>query len=252
MMKKFFLYTFLIFIIQIQYSYADKTERSLITQIDDPHIQIGSNFFGGKLLVFGSISGRDLLKSDIIIKVQGKEKKSLIREKIKKYGIWINNKATLVEGVPSFYSIYSNRNINRITDTEFLVREEIGINNLKFTSRVGEPQVHYVHDAIKKKNTESNIFNENFTGIRIIGDKLFRSSIELPQEIKEGTYEVSIFFFEDQVLIDSDISNIFVNKTQSGKYIYNQANKNPLLYGIISVIIAWCAGLIIIGVSRVT
>ena len=105
MMKKFFLYTFLIFIIQIQYSYADKTERSLITQIDDPHIQIGSNFFGGKLLVFGSISGRDLLKSDIIIKVQGKEKKSLIREKIKKYGIWINNKATLVEGVPSFYSI---------------------------------------------------------------------------------------------------------------------------------------------------
>ena len=99
MMKKFFLYTFLIFIIQIHYSYADKTERSLITQIDDPHIQIGSNFFGGKLLVFGSISGRDLLKSDIIIKVQGKEKKSLIREKIKKYGNWINNTARWIKSL---------------------------------------------------------------------------------------------------------------------------------------------------------
>jgi uncharacterized protein (TIGR02186 family) len=252
MMKKIFLYTFLIFIIHIQCSYANDSERSLITQIDDPHIQIGSNFFGGKLLVFGSISGRDLLKSDIIIKVQGKEKKSLIREKIKKYGIWINNTATLVEDVPSFYTIYSNRNINRITDTEFLAREEIGINNLKFTSQFEGPQVQHIYDVIKKRNRENSIFTENFTGIRIIGNKLFRSSVELPQGIKEGTYEVSIFFFEDQVLVDSDISNIFVNKTQSGKYIYNQANKNPLWYGIIAVIIAWCAGLIIIGVSRVT
>jgi len=252
MMRKIFLYTFLIFIIHIQCSYANDSERSLITQIDDPHIQIGSNFFGGKLLVFGSISGRDLLKSDIIIKVQGKEKKALIREKIKKYGIWINNTATLVEDVPSFYTIYSNRNINRITDTEFLAREEIGINNLKFTSQIEGPQVQHIYDVIKKRNRENSIFTENFTGIRIIGNKLFRSSVELPQGIKEGTYEVSIFFFEDQVLVDSDISNIFVNKTQSGKYIYNQANKNPLWYGIIAVIIAWCAGLIIIGVSRVT
>ena len=160
MMKKIFIYTFLIFIFHIQCSYANDSERSLITQIDDPHIQIGSNFFGGELLVFGSISGRDLLKSDIIIKVQGKEKKSLIREKIKKYGIWINNTATLVEDVPSFYTIYSNRNINRITDTEFLAREEIGINNLKFTSQIEGPQVQHIYDEIKKRNRENSIFTE--------------------------------------------------------------------------------------------
>ncbi|MDG2187589.1 MAG: TIGR02186 family protein [Hyphomicrobiales bacterium] len=251
-MKKITIYLISIFIIIMQYSFSNATERNLITQIDDPHIQIGSNFFGGELLVFGAISGRDLLNSDIIIKVEGKEKKATIREKIKKYGIWINDKATLVEGIPNFYAVHSNRNINRIIDKEFLVQEEIGVQNIKFKSQIDSGQLEYIYDAIKKKNKENSIFTENFTGIRIIGNKLFRSSIQLPMDIKEGTYEVSIFFFEDQVLIDSDISNIFVNKTLAGKYIYTQANEKPLLYGIIAVIIAWFAGLIIVGLARVT
>ena len=92
---------------------------------------------------------------------------------------------------------------------------------------------------------------EKYTGVRIIGDKLFRASVELPKDINEGTYEVSIYFFEDQKLIDKDVSSVFVNKTLAGKYIYTQANERPLLYGIICVIIAWIAGLLVAGLSRV-
>ena len=87
--------------------------------------------------------------------------------------------------------------------------------------------------------------------IYLIGDKLFRASVELPKDINEGTYEVSIYFFEDQELIDRDVSSVFVNKTLAGKYIYTQANERPLLYGIICVIIAWIAGLLVAGLSRV-
>jgi len=227
---KFSLITLLIVFGMSQLSHAVVSENDLVTQIDDPHIQIGSNFFGEELLVFGAMSGQDLSKSDIIIKVEGKPKSLSVREKVNKYGIWINDSEMLIDNIPSFYAIYSNRNINRIASESLLKEQRIGISSLNF---------------------DSEFVTEKSTGIRIIGDRLFRSSIELPQDIKEGTYEVSIYFFEDQQLVDNDVSNVFVNKTQSGKFIYNQANENPLLYGVFSVLIAWAAGLIVAGVSRV-
>ncbi len=234
-----------------QLSYASVSENDLVTQIDDPHIQIGSNFFGEELLVFGAMSGQDLSKSDIIIKVEGKPKSLSFREKINKYGIWINDTEMLIGNIPSFYAIYSNRNINRIAPESLLKEQRIGISSLNFESDFDTEKSKIINQAIIKKNREKGIFIEKFTGIRIIGDRLFRASIELPQDIKEGTYEVSIYFFEDQQLVDNDVSDVFVNKTQSGKFIYNQANENPLLYGIFSVLIAWAAGLIVAGISRV-
>jgi uncharacterized protein (TIGR02186 family) len=248
---KFSLMTLLIIFGVNQLSHAGVSENDLVTQIDDPHIQIGSNFFGEELLVFGAMSGQDLSKSDIIIKVEGKPKSLSVREKVNKYGIWINDSEMLIDNIPSFYAIYSNRNINRITSENLLKEQRIGISSLNFVSDFDTEKSKIINQAIIKKNKEKGIFTEKFTGIRIIGDKLFRSSIQLPQDIKEGTYEVSIYFFEDQQLVDNDVSNVFVNKTQSGKFIYNQANENPLLYGVFSVLIAWAAGLIVAGISRV-
>ena len=248
---KFSLITLLIVFGMSQLSHAVVSENDLVTQIDDPHIQIGSNFFGEELLVFGAMSGQDLSKSDIIIKVEGKPKSLSVREKVNKYGIWINDSEMLIDNIPSFYAIYSNRNINRIASESLLKEQRIGISSLNFDSDFDTEKSKIINQAIIKKNREKGIFAEKFTGIRIIGDKLFRSSIELPQDIKEGTYEVSIYFFEDQQLVDNDVSNVFVNKTQSGKFIYNQANENPLLYGVFSVLIAWAAGLIVAGISRV-
>lgn len=234
-----------------QLSHAALSENDLVTQIDDPHIQIGSNFFGEELLVFGAMSGQDLSKSDIIIKVEGASKSLSVREKKNKYGIWINDAEMVIDNIPSFYAIYSNRNIRRITSESLLKEQLIGISNLNFKGDFDSDRSKIIDQAIIKKNKEKGIFIEKFTGIRIIGDRLFRSSIELPQDIKEGTYEVSIYFFEDQQLVDKDTSNVFVNKTQSGKFIYNQANENPLLYGVFSVLIAWAAGLLVAGISRV-
>ena len=106
------------------------------------------------------------------------------------------------------------------------------------------------YKEIIKKNKEEGIFIEKYTGVRIVGDKLFRASVQLPKDINEGSYDVTIYFFDDQKLVDRDTSRVFVNKTLAGKYIYTQANERPLLYGIICVVIAWIAGLSVAGLSR--
>ena len=215
-------------------------------------IQIGSNFFGGELLVFGAISGTDLSYSDIIIRVIGKKEIASVRAKNRRYGIWINDRETLVSNIPNFYSVYSNRNINRIADSDLLIENEIGIKNIKLLTYKKDENIEDIFDIVRDKNRENKLYAENFTGVRIIKDKLFRAAIELPMGIKEGQYEVAIFFFRDKELIDSDISNVFVSKTLAGKYIYTQANERPLMYGIIAVFIAWFAGLLIAGITGIT
>ena len=234
----------------VNYATTHQVEADLVVQLDDPHIQIGSNFFGEELLIFGAFNNSDLSKSDIIVKVTGTRKSVSVRGKVKKYGIWVNSDNTLVDSVPGYYAIYSNRNIERIASKNFLEENQIGLKYIKFTAGK-QNQLQNIYREIIKKNKEDGIFIEKYTGVRIIGDKLFRASVELPKDINEGTYEVSIYFFEDQELIDRDVSSVFVNKTLAGKYIYTQANERPLLYGIICVIIAWIAGLLVAGLSRV-
>lgn len=231
------------------YASANEVEADLVVQLDDPHIQIGSNFFGEELLIFGAFNSGDLSKSDIIIKVRGTSKSISVREKVKKYGIWVNSDDTIIENVPSYYAIYSNRNIQRITAQDFLKENQIGLNYLKFISNE-KNQTPSIYKEIIKKNKEEGIFIEKYTGVRIVGDKLFRASVQLPKDINEGSYEVTIYFFDDQKLVDRDTSRVFVNKTLAGKYIYTQANERPLLYGIICVVIAWIAGLSVAGLSR--
>ena len=232
------------------YSAVNEVESDLVVQLDDPHIQIGSNFFGEELLIFGAFNNSDLSKSDIIIKVRGASKTISVRRKAKKYGIWMNSQNTVVDNVPSYYAIYSNRNIQRITDKDFLKENQIGLEYLEFKSNK-KNNTSDIYREIIKKNKEGGIFTEKYTGVRIIGNKLFRASVQLPKDINEGSYEVSIYFFDDQKLVDRDISKVFVNKTLAGKYIYTQAKERPLLYGIICVVIAWIAGLLVAGLSRV-
>ena len=172
-----------------------------------------------------------------------------MREKVKKYGIWVNSDDTIIDNVPSYYAIYSNRNIQRITAQDFLKENQIGLNYLKFISNE-KNQTPGIYKEIIKKNKEEGIFIEKYTGVRIVGDKLFRASVQLPKDINEGSYDVTIYFFDDQKLVDRDTSRVFVNKTLAGKYIYTQANERPLLYGIICVVIAWIAGLSVAGLSR--
>ena len=75
-----------------------------------------------------------LSKSDIIIKVRGASKSISVRQKAKKYGIWMNSQNTVVDNVPSYYAIYSNRNIQRITAKDFLKENQIGLEYLEFKS----------------------------------------------------------------------------------------------------------------------
>tara|TARA_Y100000590_G_scaffold364139_1_gene422287 strand:+ start:42039 stop:42809 length:771 start_codon:yes stop_codon:yes gene_type:complete len=252
MTKKIILLILVLLYLQTNHVSSNEVENHLVAEIDDPTIQIGSNFFGGELLVFGAISGTDLSYSDIIIRVIGKKEIASVRAKNRRYGIWINDRETLVSNIPNFYSVYSNRNINRIADSDLLIENEIGIKNIKLLTYKKDENIEDIFDIVRDKNRENKLYAENFTGVRIIKDKLFRAAIELPMGIKEGQYEVAIFFFRDKELIDSDISNVFVSKTLAGKYIYTQANERPLMYGIIAVFIAWFAGLLIAGITGIT
>ena len=91
----------------VNYATTHQVEADLVVQLDDPHIQIGSNFFGEELLIFGAFNNSDLSKSDIIVKVTGTRKSVSVRGKVKKYGIWVNSDNTLVDSVPGYYAIYS-------------------------------------------------------------------------------------------------------------------------------------------------
>ena len=217
----------------------------LISDISDKIISIESSFTGKDLLLYGAIDAKIETKSDIIITVMGSESPLIVRKKDRKYAMWINDNSYEYSNVPFYYSVYSNRPLENILDKKQMIENKIGINNISFVTRSkikNEDIDSDFYEAILRHKKIDKLFIENFNGVKIKNNKLYKSNIYLPAGIKEGRLKVKIFLIRDGHIINTDHMNIYMRKTGIGKTVYDLANKDPLIYGIISVLFAWLLG----------
>jgi uncharacterized protein (TIGR02186 family) len=73
-------------------------------------------------------------------------------------------------------------------------------------------------------------------------DTLFRADVALPANLTEGDYRVRIFLTRGGVVIDSLESTIDVRKEGLERWLTNLAHDQPLIYGLLSLLIAVVAG----------
>ncbi len=216
------------------------------------HVAVKTDFAGVKVLLFGAIINQgnidNLALLDMIIVVRGPERQMRIRKKERIAGIWINRHSTTFDSVPGYYATLSTRPVTEIAPSYTLLQNGIGFNSLQgklILSSTGFAQAN-VKDyaaAIVRVHQSQNLYQQIKGAIGFTGEHLFRAEFELPANVPLGDYTAEVFTFRGGELIGNYSTSLKIEKSGVERFIYELAHKQPLIYGIISVILALAAGM---------
>ena len=246
-----------IFVIKflVLYFYLCFNVSALVIGSDEQEIYIDANFTGKDLLVFGAFYSdptqpRDE-KRDLLIEVVGPSEDVILRKKDSFFGFWLNRHSVEFRDVPGFYYLSSTREL----DDEFLDKNKIGLlksdraQDLDWSSLTinwgniesAKDKNDFYKALIRTKDREK-LYKRLNDQIEILDGNLFRTNIEIPNTVPVGVYKVNVFMISNDNISQTYSYNFTVTRVGIEEAIFNFSKDFPLLYGLISLIIAIIIG----------
>ena len=105
-------------------------------------VTVTPNYAGEELVLFGSVEKDDKTPADrtnydLVVTVSGPRADMVTRRKERKFGIWINTDYRQFLQVPTYLALFANRPFDAIAPPEVQRRQQLGLNNVLLTQRVG-------------------------------------------------------------------------------------------------------------------
>lgn len=222
--------------------------EEIVLGLSQNAVNITATFDGSDILIFGAVRRETPIIEEppleVIIAVSGPLLPVTVRRKERRLGIWMNVDAVEVDAAPSFYAVASTAPLTEVlTDTEDL-RHRISVR--RRIRSVGAPM--NVTDsqsftaALIRIRENAGFYQTLPEGVDLEEQTLFRTSIALPSDLTEGNYAARIFLTRNGEIVDSHETLIPVKKVGLERWLYNLAQEQALLYGLMSLAIAIAAG----------
>lgn len=233
---------------QEQAAVPNPTGETIVAGLSQNLVAITTNFTGSEILVYGAVKREAPIPTgaplEVIVTVQGPSGPLTVRRKEKRFGIWMNTDAISISRAPSFYAIASSAPLDlALSETENL-RHEISIPRairaVGISAEVADAPVFL--DALIRLRKEDGDYSLSEGTVNLAESTLFRADVALPANLTEGEYKVRLFITRDGQVVDLHEEIITVNKDGLERWIHNLAHQQPLIYGLLSLVLAVFAG----------
>src|ERR1700727_3135960 len=224
----------------------------LIVSVSNHRVTVTPNYSGEELVLFGSVEKDSTTPPnrnnyDLVVTVSGPRADMVTRRKERKFGIWINTDYREFLQVPTYLALFSNRPFDAIASPEVERRQQLGLNNVLLTQRVGTDYADVVpNDAFRsafvRLREEHGLYREETSAVTFLTPTLFRTGIPLPAEVPIGTYTVEIKLFSDGVLITRTETAFDIVKVGFEQFVATTAHQNGLVYGMFTAFMALMSG----------
>jgi uncharacterized protein (TIGR02186 family) len=224
-------------------------QEAIVSGLSQNRVSITADFDGSEILIYGAVKrdtpvpeGKGPL--EVIVTVEGPSTPVAVRRKGRVAGIWVNNASVRVDSAPSFYAVATTGPLNHIlSDTDNLrygitierVIRAIGISGE--ADKAGEFVL-----ALLRVRTNDGRYRILEGKVELTEDTLFRTDIVLPSNLTEGEYKVRLFLLRDKRVVASQERLIGVRKEGLERFVFNLAQEQPLIYGLVSLVLAALAG----------
>lgn len=222
--------------------------RLLISDLSDHRIGIGSGFAGTEILVFGAIAPgarTAAAPSQIAIVLRGENRTWTVRRKERVGGIWVNRRSRTFTRVPSVYLLATTDPVDAMADGSVLRREQIGLSNLPLPFMVSgsdASDVPVFRAALIRQRMEAGLYRENEGAVSLIGGALFRGSLRLPATIVPGRYQVDVYLLRGGAVVARNALTLKVDRAGVERRVSRMAERRPILYGLIAILMSLTAG----------
>jgi uncharacterized protein (TIGR02186 family) len=215
-------------------------------------VTVTPNYSGEELVLFGSVekdastpTGRG--SYDLVVTVSGPKDDMVTRRKERKFGIWINTDYRQFLKVPGYLALFANRPFDEIAPPEVERRQQLGLNNVLLTQRVGPDYADVVpndpfRSAFVRLQRQRGLYREDTAAVTFLTPTLFRTGIPLPAEVPIGTYEVEIKLFSKGALVTRTETAFEIVKVGFEQFVATTARQNALAYGLVTAAMALLTG----------
>ena len=223
-------------------------EETIVAGMSQNRVSITADFDGSEILIYGAVKreapppeGGPL---EVIVTVEGPSTPVTVRRKARVAGIWVNNAQVRVDSAPSFYAVATTGPLKHIlSDIDNL---RYGITIERVIRAVGiaaeaEKSGEFVL-ALLRVRTNDGRYRVLEGKVELSEETLFRTDVVLPANLTEGEYKVRLFLLRDKRVVAHQERVIGVRKEGLERFIFNLAQERPLIYGLLSLVLAALAG----------
>ena len=167
--------------------------------------------------------------------VAGPRADMVTRRKERKFGIWINTDSRQFSRCRPILALFSNRPFDAIASPEVQRRQQLGLNNVLLTQRVGADYADVVPTTVPQRlraaARQHGLYREETSAVTFLTPTLFRTGIPLPAEVPIGTYNVEIKLFADGALVTKTDTAFEIVKVGFEQFVATTARQNGFVYG---------------------
>src|SRR4051794_22636825 len=224
----------------------------LIASVSNHRVTVTPNYSGEELVLFGSVEKDKFTPAnrtsyDLVVTVSGPRADMVTRRKERKFGIWINTDYRQFLQVPSYLALFANRPFDAIAPPEVERRQQLGLNNVLPTQRVGPDYADVVpNDAFRsafvRLRSEHGLYREDTSAVTFLTPTLFRTGIPLPAAVPIGTYNVEIKLFSNGALVARTETAFEIVKVGFEQFVATTSRQDGLAYGLVTMAMALMTG----------
>jgi uncharacterized protein (TIGR02186 family) len=223
--------------------------EEIVAGMSQNRVSITADFDGSEILIYGAVKRETPPPTDkgaleVIVTVEGPSTPVTVRRKARVAGIWVNSASVTVDSAPSFYAVATTGPLEHIlSDTDNLrygITIERVIRAVGITAEADKAGEFLL--GLLRVRTDEGRYRILQGKVELTEETLFRTDIILPANLTEGDYKVRLFLLRDKRVIAAQERVIGVRKEGLERWIFNLAQQQPLLYGLLSLALAAVAG----------
>ncbi len=222
----------------------------LVPEVSQKEVQVRQGFTGTELLLFGAVV--DPAESnepfDVIVVLKGPAQPIRLREKRQIGGIWMNAESTAFRSAPSYFAVASSRPIDRIVDERTAAIFEFGTNFIQLSPSGSidlDEQARFRAGLVDLRERQG-LYRTIEDGVSVREVVLYQARIGLPSSVQTGTYTAETFAVRDGRVLASAVAEVEVRKVGFERFVEVFADRQPLLYGMVAIVLSllmgWFAG----------
>jgi len=220
----------------------------IVSGLSQNRVSITADFDGSEILIYGAVKRDAPAPGDspleVIITVEGPASPVMVRRKDRVAGIWVNTAAVRIDSAPSFYAVATTGPLSHIlSDTDnlrFGITIERVIRAVGIASEADDAGEFVL--ALLRVRTNEDRFRILEGRVELTEDTLFRTDVILPANLTEGEYKVRLFLLRDKKVVAHQERVIGVRMVGLERFVFNLAHERPLVYGLLSLVLAALAG----------